>query len=210
MAEKKSGLDKAIAVFGIGVSVLGILLAFWFLFVFNGLLDSAHEISIGQVDSVISVLESTRLVVNSTASSVNSFGEFATGAYATLQSSAEVMVEMSGAVSGLASGVGSIPLMPSDVTNSLYSTSSDMSETAISMQETADSMESIKEDTLSTSLGITAIEEEIEDGIADMQKTKRKLDEMHFTAKTGLFLGIGLLVMLFALNGLSFYRQLRD
>ncbi len=210
MAEKKSGLDKAIAVFGIGVSILGILLAFWFLFVFNGLLDSAHEISIGQVDSVISVLENTRLVVTSTASSVDSFGEFATDAYATLESSAEAMVGMSDAVSGLAAGVGAIPYMPSDVTNSLYSTSSDMSETAISMQETADSMKSIKNETLSTAIGITAIEEEVAEGIANMRETKKKLDEMHFTAKTGLFLGIGLLVMLFALNGLSFYRQLRD
>ena len=141
---------------------------------------------------------------------MDSFGEFATDAYATLQSSADVMEGMSGAVSGLAGAVGAIPLMPAEVSGSLYSTSSDMSDTAVSMQETADSMESIKEETLSTTMGIRAIEEEVESGIADMQKTKRKLDEMHLTAKTGLFLGCALLVMLFALNALTFYRQLKN
>ena len=210
MAEKKSSLDKTIAVFGVGVSVVGILLVLWFFFIFNGLLDSVHEISIGQVDAVISVLENTRLVVNSTASSVDSFGEFAEDAYTTLQSSADVMGGMSDAVSGLAGAIGAIPYMPSDVTGSLYSTSSDMKDTAVSMQETADSMENIKEDTLSTTLGITAIEEDVSTSIANMRETKEQIDEMHFTAKTGLFLGTLLLVMLFTLNALTFYRQLRD
>ncbi len=210
MAEKKGSLDKTIAVFGVGVSVVGILLVLWFFFIFNGLLDSVHEISIGQVDAVISVLENTRLVVNSTASSVDSFGEFATDAYATLQSSADVMVDMSGAVNGLAGAIGAIPYMPSDVTGSLYSTASDMGETAVSMQETADSMESIKEDTISTTLGITAIEEDVSTSIANMRETKKQIDEMHFTAKTGLFLGTLLLMMLFSLNALTFYRQLKE
>ena len=206
----KSGLDKAIAVFGVGVSVIGILLVLWFFFIFNGLLDAVHEISIGQVDAVISVLENTRLVVNSTATSVDSFGEFAEDAYVTLQSSADVMAGMSDAVGGLAAGVGTIPLMPAEVTNSLYSTSSDMGDTAVSMQETADSMEGVTQDTLSTALGIRAIEEDVEEGIANMEETKEKLDELHFTAKTGLFLGSALLVMLFVLNALSFYRQLKE
>ena len=210
MAKKKSGLDKTIAVFGVGVSVVGILLALWFFFIFNGLLDSVHEISIGQVDAVISVLDNTRLVVNSTAASVDSFGQFAEDAYTTLQSSADVMVDMSGAVNGLAGAIGAIPYMPAEATAPLYSTASDMGNTAVSMQETADSMEGVTQDTLSTSLGIRAIEEDVEEGIANMDETRKQLDEMHFTAKTGLFLGTALLVMLFTLNALTFYRQLKE
>jgi methyl-accepting chemotaxis protein len=206
----KSGLDKAIAVFGIGVSAVGILLIIWLFFMFNGLIDSFHEIGIGQVDAAISVLENTRIVVNSTATSIDAFGEFTTDAYDALQNSADVMEGMSGAVNGLAGAVGSIPYMPADVTSSLYSSAADMDAAAASMQGTADSMEDIKGGALSATLGIGQMESDIESSIEDMQKTKRKLDEMQFTAKTGLILGSMLLVMLFALNGLTFYRQLRE
>ncbi|MBD3398585.1 hypothetical protein GF412_05075 [Candidatus Micrarchaeota archaeon] len=209
MEEKKSGLDKAIAVFGVGLSAFGILLAIWFLFLFNGMIDSVHQAGIEQADAVISVLQNTRIVVNSTAESVDSFAEFAGDAYITMQSSADVMADMSGAVSGLAGAVGAIPYMPAEVSGSLYSTASDMDTAAVSMQETAGSMEGVANETLSASLGINAIEEDVGKGIANLEKTKKELDAMHLTAKTGLFLGTGLLVMLFALNGLSFYRQLR-
>lgn len=208
--ERKSGLDKAIAVFGVGVSAVGILLIIWLFFMFNGLIDAFHEIGVGQVDAAISVLENTRLVVNSTATSVDAFGEFTTDAYATLQNSADVMEGMSGAVNGLAGAVGSIPYMPAEVTASLYSSAADMEEAASSMQETAGSMEEINEGALSATLGISQVESDIGSSISDMEKTKRKLDEMQFTAKTGLVLGSVLLVMLFALNALTFYRQLRE
>lgn len=209
MAEKKSGLDKAIGYLGIGASIMGILLMLWLFFVFNGLIDAMHEVSIGQVDSMIAMLEDSLMIVNATSNSVDAMGSFATNSSATLQHSASAMDGMAGAIDMLAFSLAAIPYMPSEATSPLYSASADMKNVAVSMQETADSMGEATGEALSAGLGIQQLEGEIEQSIANMEKTKKQIDDIHFTAKTGLVMGSLLLMMLFALNGLTFYRQLK-
>lgn len=209
MAEKGSSLDKAIAYVGLGVSVVGILLALWFLFVFNGLLDAVHETSIDQVDAVIAMMGDTLMIVNSTANSIDSFSEFAVDGAETLDYSAEAVGGLADAAEGLAASLASIPLMPSDAVAPLYSTATELRTTADSMEKSAESMGEFSGETLSAALGVESLKENIQGSKRDMEATKRKLDEIHLTAKTGLFLGTVLLVLLFALNGLTFYRQLK-
>jgi hypothetical protein len=206
MAEK-SGLDRAIAYFGVGASVVGILFALWSFFLFNGLLDAVHEAGVGQVDAVISMMGDTLVIVNSTANSMDSFSEAAADGAATMGYSAEAVGSLAEAVEGLAASLGSIPLMPSGATASLYSTASEMRASADSMEETAGSMGGFSGEALSATLGVQALEEDIAQSILELEQAKKKLDEIHFTAKSGLVLGTLLLVLLFALNGLSFYRQ---
>jgi len=209
MAEIKSSLDKAIAYVGILVGIAGIALTLWLFFVFDGLLDSLHQTSISQVDAVISVLHDSVDIVNYSAASIDSLGAFASNTSIALQYSADALDGMSTAVTGLADSIGSIPYMPSGTVAPLYDTSADISETADSIETTAASMQTASGDVLSATLGLQLLQADIEGSIEGMEKTKDDLDSIHFTAKTGLTLATVLLVLVFALNSLMFYQQLK-
>lgn len=210
MASNKTSLDKTIAYVGILVGIAGIALTLWLFFVFDGLLDSIHQTSLNQVDTVISVLHDSVEIVNYSAASVDSLGEFASNTSTALQYSADALGGMSIAVSGLADSIGSIPYMPKEAVAPLYSTSEDVSAMADSIEETAASMETASGDVLSATLGLQALQEDIENSIGGLEKTKDDISNMHLTAKTGLILGTILLILVFALNSLMFYRQLRQ
>lgn len=210
MAGSKSSLDKTIAYVGILVGIAGIALTLWLFFVFDGLLDSLHQTSIGQVDSVISVLDDSITIVNYSAASIDSMAEFATDTSVALGYSADALDGMSTAVTGLADSIGSIPYMPSETVNPLYDTALDISTMADSIKDTAGSMETASGDVVSTTLGLHALQQDIEESKEGMEKTKEDLNNIHFTAKTGLILASLLLVLVFALNSLMFYRQVKQ
>lgn len=202
-------VDRIISYVGVAASVVGIVLTIWFFTIFSGLLDAVHETSIAQVDSAISIFNESLVIVSSTAASVDSLGQFASNTSMTLFYSADALEGMADATSSFASSIGSIPLVPREAVNPLYDTASQMQETANSLDETAASMETASGDVLSATLGLQALEQSIGNSIYNMEKTRQQLDSMHSTAKTGLILMTILVVLLFTMSALSFYRQLK-
>jgi len=209
MASNKSSLDKAIAYVGILVGIAGIALTLWLFFVFSDILDSLHQTSINQVDTVISVLHDSVDIVNYSAASIDSMAEFATDTSTALEYSSDALEGMADAVEGLAGSIASIPYMPSETVDPLYTTASDISDTGDSIAETAASMETASGDVLSATLGLQTLQGDIENSITGLEDTKKDLNNIHLTAKTGLTLGMVLLILVFALNSLMFYRQLK-
>ncbi len=201
--------DRLISYAGIIASIAGIALAVWFFTVFNGLLDAVHETSIAQVDSAISIFNDSLTIVSATSESVDSLGSFTTNTSATIQYSAEALEGMADATGSFASSLGSLPLVPREAVAPLYDTASQMEEAAGSLEETASSMETASGDVLSAALGIQALEQSIEESMYGMEQTKEQMDSMHATAKTGLVLMTVLVIALFVLTGLSYYRQIR-
>jgi len=209
MASNKSSLDKTIAYVGILVGIAGIALTLWLFFVFGDILDSLHQTSINQVDTVISVLHDSVSIVNYSAASIDSMAGFATDTSTALGYSADALDGMADAVEGLAFSLASIPYMPSETITPLYTTADDISSTADSIDETAVSMGAVSGDVLSATLGLQSLQGDIEESITGLEQTKNDLNSIYITAKTGLTLGTLLLILVFALNSLMFYRQLK-
>jgi len=209
MAEKSS-LDKLIAYVGILVSVFGILFVGYFFLTFSSFIDTIHQSATSQVDSGIAILMDAKGIVSSTADSIDSLTSFAGNASTALNQSADAMEGVGTAIDSLASSLGSIPYMSAGTTAPLYSAASGMDDTADSMRETAGSMANVSGNAISTAAGVQSLEDDIDGNVASLEGTRRQLDEMHSTAKIGLILGSALVALLFVLNGLSFYRQLRE
>lgn len=208
MAEK-SMLDRTISYVGILTCVFGILLVIYLFTVFGSFLDSFHQIAMNQTDSAIAVFVDAKTIVSSTADSIDSFGAFASNASTMLSQSSSAMTDMGSAVNSLAASLGAIPYMPAEAISPLYSSAAAMSDTADSMQDTAASMQNITDSTLSTATGVQSLKENIDANIRSLETTKRQMSEMYSTAKLGLFLTSALATLIFLLNGLTFYRQLK-
>lgn len=209
MAEK-SGLDKAISYVGILVSVVGIALTLFFFLIFNGLIDGIHTSAIAQVDSAIAIMGDVQVIVEGTANSVDSFNSFAQNSSGAMDETADAVEAMATAMDALASGIGSIPYMPSEATGALEDSASQIEDTAEYMRETSNSMQNVSGNALSTAVGMQQLKEDVNSNIASLQQTRKQIEDMYGTAKLGLVLGTILLVMIFVLTALSFYRQLRE
>jgi methyl-accepting chemotaxis protein len=141
---------------------------------------------------------------------MDSLTSFAKNASSTLNASAGSLESMGGAVGSLASSLASVPYMPEGALGPLQSAADELEGTAQGMRGTAASMANASDNALSTASGVQSLKEDIGDSIASMEDTKRQIDEMQRNAKIGLVLGSVLAVLMFALNSLSFYRQLKD
>ncbi|MEM4359778.1 MAG: hypothetical protein QXT45_04560 [Candidatus Bilamarchaeaceae archaeon] len=208
MIEIKGGLSKVISYTGIAVGIFGIAIIVWLFFVFNGLIDSIHQTIINQVDSTISMLQHARIITNSTAASVDSLGMVAANTSSALTSYASALEGVALATSSLAHSLGMIPYMPQEVITSMSSSADSMSNAAGFIIETAVSMETTSGTITSTSLGFGTLMTDIDVSIANMEQTKENINNIYLTAKTGLILFTILLILVFVLNILSFYRQL--
>gem|GEM_PF-1136561 len=207
---EKLDWDKVIATTGLLASIAGIGVTLIFYLMVAGLLDMMHSSTVEQVDSVILALNDAQALTASAAVSVNSYSSFVSNASESVDYTADALYGMSGAVDSLAAGLASIPYMPSEAVSPLYGTSSEIRTTAASLSSTADSMEGSSDDILATSIGLTSLNQNIEAVKIDMQETKRNLDRMRSTAGLGLLLGALMMVLLFAVNGISFFEQLRQ
>ncbi len=209
MAEK-SGLDKAISYVGILVSVVGILLTVFFFFILNGLIDGIHSSAIAEVDSAIGIMQDVGVIVDGTANSVDSFSSFAQNASGAMNETASAVEGMSTAMNALATGVSSIPLMPGDVSGALHDSASQIRDTADYMKETSFSMQNVSGNAISTATGVQQLKEDVHTNIAALEQAKRQIDDMHTTAQIALILGTVLIVLVFILNGMNFYKQLKE
>lgn len=208
MAEK-STLDRIISYVGILTSVFGILLVVYLFTVFGSFIDAFHQSAVSQADSAISILTDAKLIVSSTADSIDSFSSMARNASTALDQSAYAMDGMGDAVNSLAVSLGAIPYMPAEAINPLRSSATAMKGTGESIRDTAASMENISGTSLSTAAGVQSLEEDIDANIISLEATKRQIDDMQATARLGLFLASALVALTFLLNGLNFYRQLK-
>ncbi len=209
MAEK-TGLDKAISYVGISISVVGVLLTVFFFLIFNGLIDGVHEAAIAQVDSAISIMRDLGVVVEGTADSVDSFSSFAQNASGAMDETAGAVEGMGTAMNALASGISSIPYMPGEATSALYASAEQIEGTAEYMRETSNSMQNVSENAVSTAMGVQQLKADVQNNIAAWEQTRKQINDMYATAKIGLILGTVLIVLIFVLTALSFYRQLRE
>jgi hypothetical protein len=103
-----------------------------------------------------------------------------------------------------------IPLMPQDAGAPLESAADGLSLTAKDIRDTAASMQGVSDNALATMTGVSAMEEDIASSIRSLNETNARIDGIHATVRLGLLLGTILSVLMFGLNGLSFYRQLRQ
>ncbi|MFH0737471.1 MAG: hypothetical protein V1827_02145 [Candidatus Micrarchaeota archaeon] len=203
-------LDRAIAIVGILVGISGIIFSIYMYSVLSGAVTLVHDTAIAQADSAIGILADTKLIVQGTADSVDSLTSFAKNSSETLNQSADSFDSMGSAITSLATSLNSIPYMPQEATSSLRTAGEDLSGTADQMRDTAGSMGEVGDDALSTASGITALDEDIDKSIASLQDTKKQADDVAGTAQLGLLLGTISIVLLFCLNALSFYRQLKS
>ncbi|MDD5172132.1 MAG: hypothetical protein PHF60_03800 [Candidatus ainarchaeum sp.] len=205
-----SALDKIISYVVFGSSEVGILLTAFLFITLNGAIDSVHNAAIGQVDSAISILQDAGSIVQSTADSVDSFSAFAQYASVSVNQSADAIKGMGEAIDLFAASLGAVPYMPSEATAPLYASADEIGNTADYMHQTAASMANVTGNTVSTATGIQALKEDINTNVLSLQSTKKQIDDIAGTLKIGLVLGSLLALLLFALNGLTFYRQLRN
>ena len=195
---------------GIAASIGGIIITVFFYFMVGGLLDSMHEISVGQVDNAVAIMVDAKGISTSAGESVNTYSAFMANASYSVSESSEALALVSDAVDSLAGGIGAIPYMPSDAVNPLYDAAAEIDAVAVSLEQTSGSMEETGEGMMSTSLGIDALNEDIGLAISNLQKTKSELDAIYGTASLGLFLGTILLIIMFSLNGAGFYQKLNE
>jgi methyl-accepting chemotaxis protein len=202
-------LDRIICFLGILVGVFGIIFSIYMFLVIGDGVDAIHGSAIGQVDSAISILADARGIVSATADSMNSLTSFAKNSSDTLNQTADSLSSMGTAVSFLAVSLGQVPYMPDEATGPLESAAQGLSGTAQDMKGTAASMAGVTDNALSTASGVAAMDEDIAKSITSLEETKKQIDGIHGTVRFCLLLGTILAVLMFGLNGLSFYRQLR-
>ena len=205
MAGKKGNLVPAL---GLVASAAGIIVTIAFYFMLAGLLDSIHSTTMDQVDGTIAILEDTKTITTSAANSVNSFGGFIMNASDSIDYTAVALQQMGSATYSLAAGVAAIPYMPYEVVAPMYDTANDMNAAADSLSGTSESMEESSEDMLATALGITALNDDLDSTISDLEKTRADIVSIHETAQLGLLLGSLVMLLMFAVNGLSFWQQM--
>ena len=211
MAGKSEGAGRKgsfVPVFGLVASVAGIIVTIAFYFMLSGLLGSINSTMLGQVDGTIAIVEDTKAVTTSAAESVNSFGNFILNASESIDYTAVALEQMGSATYGLAAGVAAIPYMPYEVVAPMYATAGDMDAAADSLSGTSESMEESSEDMLATALGITALNDDLDSTISDLEKTRADIVSIHDTAQLGLLLGTLMVLLMFAVNGLSFWQQM--
>jgi len=206
---KQAFLDKMICYAGILVGVFGILFSAYMFFVLGDAVDALHQTAISQADSAINILIDAKGIASTTSDSMDSLTSFAKNSSVALGQSADSLASMGAAISSLSSSLEQIPFMPAEATGSLESAAQDLSGAAEDMQDTASSMGDASDSALSTASGVSAMEDDIGRSIASLEDTKKRIDGIHSTARLGLLLGTMLAVLMFGLNALSFYRQLR-
>lgn len=212
MAGKSGGAEgkrgNLVPVLGLAASAAGMTVTIAFYFMLAGLLGSINSTMLDQVDGTIAILEDTKAVTISAADSVNSFGNFIMNASSSIDYTAAALGQMGAATYGLAAGVAAIPYMPYEVVAPMYATASDMDAAADSLSGTSESMEDSSNDMLSTALGITALNDDLDSTISDLGKTRADLVAIHETAQLGLLLGTLVVLLMFVVNGLSFWQQM--
>jgi len=202
-------LDRTICYVGILVGVFGILFSIYMYLVIGDAVDAIRDTAIRQADSAIQILADAHGIVAATAGSLDSLTSFAKNSSATLNQSADSLSSMGIAVTFLATSLSQVPYMPGEATGPLASAAQGLSGTANGMKETAASMANVSDNALATATGVAAMDEDISDSIASLEDTKEQVEGLHATVRLGLLLGSILAVLMFALNGLNFYRQLR-
>lgn len=205
-----SALDKTISYVGMAASGVGIILTVFIFIVLNGAIDSAHKVATDQVDSAISILQDAGDIVQSTSDTMDSFSSFAKNASSSVERSADAISAMGDAFDTFASSLGSIPYMPSEATAPLHDAADEMDDTADHMQDTAAAMANMTDNAVSTATGVQQLKEDIDTNVESLQGAKKQLNDTAGMLKIGLVLGSLLGLLLFALNGLTFYRQLRQ
>ncbi len=206
---KPGMLDRIIAYTGILAGVFGIAFTIYMFLVLGDAVDAIRASSISQVDSVIGIMQDAHGIVAATAGSMDSLTAFAKNSSGTLNQSADSLSSMGSAVAFLAVSLSQVPYMPEEATGTLASAAEGLSGTAMDMKDTAASMSNVTDSALATASGVAAMEEDIAESIASLDETKRQIDGIHGTVRLGLLLGSMLAVLMFALNALNFYRQLR-
>jgi hypothetical protein len=205
-----TALDKVICYLGMLVGVSGIVFSIYMFLALGDAVDALRESATGQVDSAIVILNDAHGIVSATAGSMDSLTAFAKNSSLALGQSADSLDSMGSAVSSLAASISLIPYMPGEASASLESAADGLSQTAKDMKGTAASMQSASDNALATMTGVSAMEEDISGSIQSLHETKMRIDGIHATVRLGLLIGTILAVLMFALNGLSFYRQLRQ
>jgi cell division septal protein FtsQ len=57
---------------------------------------------------------------------------------------------------------------------------------------------------------VQQLKADVQNNIEAWEQTRKQINDMYATAKIGLILGTVLIVLIFILTALSFYRQLRE
>ena len=203
-----SALDKTISYVGIAASGIGILFTVFMFIILNGTIDSVHKAATDQVDSAIAILQDAGGIVQSTADSMDSFSAFAKNASVSVNRSADAVGSMGDAIDLFATALGAIPYM-GEASAPLHDAADEMGKSEVYMHQTAASMANVTGNVVSTATGVQQLNSDIQDNVESLEKTKKELDNISGTLKIGLILGSLLALLLFALNGLTFYRQLQ-